>query len=112
MKPYIIILCLLFTGCVTKEMGQYILDRTKVNAENNETVQKDLQDHFTQDHEIDRQVSKLKEQPEAPKLNNSFIVRAIRFVTTFGGSINPVIGIAGSWILGALPFIFGKPEEE
>lgn len=112
MKLYIIIFCLLFSGCVTKEMGQYILDRTKINAENIETVQADLQDHFSQDHKSDKKVSVLLDHPDKPDLKKSFIVRIIKFVSTFGGSIHPVIGVASNWILMALPFIFGTKEED
>lgn len=112
MKPYIIIFCLLLSSCITKEYADYIAERTKINEENIKTVQADLQTHFSQDHQSDRKVTELKDQPDAPKLENNFIIKVIRFVATVGGSVHPAIGIGANWLLGALPFIFGIKEED
>ena len=112
MRKYIFIFCLILGGCVTQKQVQHVLKITEINDKNTKTVQADLQNHFSQDHKIDKKVSALLDHPDKPDLKKSFIVRAIKFVSTFGGSIHPVIGVASNWILMALPFIFGTKEDD
>jgi len=112
MWKYILLGCLLFTGCVSTEYVQYLERKVETNVRNIKTVRLDLKNHFDEDHTEGREVTELEDGPDKPKLSNSWIVKAIRFVATVGGSFNPVFGIAGGWLLTALPFIFGKPEEE
>lgn len=112
MKYAIVLSCLLFFGCVTNEQMEYVYQKTESNREGLEIIHKALQDHITVDHQSDAEIPPLPAEPKKPDPKEGIFYKALRWVFSMGGNVHPVLGAAGQIGLLALPFIFGRKEED